>query len=108
MELLADYPLEIVPVDERGETSILLPPLIGTLQQVSSRVVSFEHLETVPTRTVMLNFQAGQQRLSFVVEVTWTQKVDGAFSSGGTVLAVGVPMSEQEPELARALRHEAR
>jgi hypothetical protein len=100
MELLADYPLEIVPVDERAETSVLLPPIMGTLQQVSSRVVSFEHIETVPTRTVMLNFSTGERRLSFVVEVTWTQKIDGAFSSGGTVLAVGVPTAEYELEAA--------
>jgi hypothetical protein len=100
MELLADYPLEIVPVDERAETSVLLPPIMGTLQQVSSRVVSFEHIETVPTRTVMLNFCTGQKRLSFVVEVTWTQKIDGAFSSGGTVLAVGVPTEQLKAEAA--------
>ncbi len=96
LDLISDYPLEIVPVDERGESSILLPPLVGTLQQVSSRVISFEHIEAVPTRTVMLNFHAREKRLSFVVEVTWTQKIDGAFSSGGTVLAVGVPLEERQ------------
>lgn len=100
MELLSDYPLEIIPVDEREETSRLLPPLVGTLQQVSSRVVAFEHTEAFPTRTVMLTFQVGERRLSFVVEVTWTQKVDGAYCSGGTVLAVGVPSGECERELA--------
>jgi hypothetical protein len=100
MELLSDYPLEIIPVEERDETSHLLLPLVGTLQQVSSRVVSFEHTETFPTHTVMLNFQAGERRLSFVVEVTWTQKVDDAYCSGGTVLAVGVPTGELESEVA--------
>jgi hypothetical protein len=98
LELLAGYPLEIVPVDERGETSVLMPPLTGELQQISSRVVLFEHLEVVPTRTVMLNFSAGNRRLSFVVEVNWTQKVDEAFSSGGTILAVGTPLQEPECE----------
>jgi hypothetical protein len=34
------------------------------------------------------------------VEVTWTQKVDGAYCSGGTVLAVGVPSDECEQEVA--------
>ncbi len=100
LELLSDYPLEIVPVDERDDTSRLLPPLVGKLQQVSSRVVAFEHAETFPTRTVMLNFQVGERRLSFVVEVTWTQKLDGAYCSGGTVLAVGVPSDECEHEVA--------
>ncbi len=99
MELLTDYPLEIVPVDEREETSRLMSPLAGTLQQVSSRVVSFEHHEPFPTRTVMLNFRTEKRRLSFVVDVTWTQQVDGTYSSGGTVLAVGVPSDEYEPEL---------
>lgn len=98
MELISDYPLEIVPVDERGESSVLLPPMTGTLQQISSRVISFEHVDSVPTRTVMLNFRTGEKRLSFVVEVTWTQKIDGAFSSGGTVLAVGVPIDEYQSE----------
>ena len=98
MELLADFPLEIIPVDERDETSRLLPPLMGTLQQVSSRVVSFEHTEAFSTRTVMLNFRTGQRRLSFVVEVTWTQKVEDAYCSGGTILAVGVPSEQQETE----------
>ncbi len=98
IELLADYPLEIVPVDERDETSRLLPPIVGTLQQVSSRVVSFEHIEPIHAHTVMLNFRTGQRRLSFVVEVAWTQKVDGAYCSGGTVLAVGVPSEEADRE----------
>jgi hypothetical protein len=32
--------------------------------------------------------------------VTWTQKIDGAYHSGGTVLAVGVPNSQDEPVAA--------
>jgi len=100
LELLADYPLEIVPVEEHDDTSRLLAPLAGKLQQVSSRVVSFEHSVAFAARTVMLNFQVGERRLSFVVEVTWTQKVEDAYCSGGTVLAVGVPTDEHEPEAA--------
>jgi len=100
MQLLGDYPLEITPVLETNETSTLLHPIDGTLQQVSSRVISFEHADPIPTRTVVLSFRAGETRLSFVVDVNWTQKVDGTYSSGGTVLVVGVPDSTPEPELA--------
>lgn len=100
MELVADYPLEILPVDDHAEFNVELAPITGTLQQISSRVVSFEHGESIPTRTVLLTFRTGEKRLSFVVDVTWTQTIDGAYTSGGTVLAVGVPSSEDEPEKA--------
>jgi hypothetical protein len=96
MELVADYPLEIMPVDDRAEYDIDLVPITGTLQQISSRVVSFEHHEPIPTRTVLLTFSTGVKRLSFVVDVTWTQKIDDAYTSGGTVLAVGVPTSADD------------
>ncbi|MEX0678542.1 MAG: hypothetical protein WD063_15785 [Pirellulales bacterium] len=102
MELLAEYPLEIVPVDDGAEFHADLPPISGVLEQISSRVVSFEHTEAIPTRTVLLTFRLGEGRLSFVVDVTWTQKLDDAYSSGGTVLAVGVPSSEAEPAAARS------
>jgi hypothetical protein len=100
MELVADYPLEIVPVDEHAESDVELAPIVGVLQQISSRVVSFEHRDSIPTRTVLLTFRTGDMRLSFVVDVTWTQKIDGAYSSGGTVLAVGVPGAEAKPSVA--------
>lgn len=91
MQMLSDLPLEIAPVTDESEGSLMLEPMSGLLQQISSRVVSFEHSEAIPTRTVLLTFRAGKQPLSFVVDVTWTQKLDGVFTSGGTVLAVGVP-----------------
>jgi hypothetical protein len=100
MELVADYPLAIQPVAEDAQQGVELPQIKGTLQQISSRVVSFEHTESIPTRTVLLTFQTGEQPLSFVVDVTWTQKIDGAYSSGGTVLAVGVPACEESPQEA--------
>lgn len=100
LEMLADYPLEIMPIDERAEFNADLPPLVGLLQQISSRVISFEHTESIPTRIVLLTFALGEGRLSFVVDVTWTQKIDGAYLSGGTVLAVGVPSSACEPAAA--------
>ncbi len=98
MQLLTDYPLQIIPVIEDHETSTLLSPVEGTLQQISSRVISFEHEEPIPTRTVLLTFHIGEKHLSFVVDVNWTQKVDGTYSSGGTVLVVGVPSDEEQPE----------
>jgi len=91
MQMLSDYPLEIAPIMEESDGGLMLEPMSGVLQQISSRVVSFEHSDTIPTRTVLLTFCSGKQRLSFVVDVTWTQKLDGVFTSGGTVLAVGVP-----------------
>jgi hypothetical protein len=100
MDLVVDYPLEILPVDEHAEYNFELRPMTGMLQQISSRVVSFEHTESIPTRTVLLTFRTGEKRLSFVVDVTWTQKIDGAYHSGGTVLAVGVPNSQDEPVAA--------
>jgi hypothetical protein len=97
MDMLADYPIRIQPIEDRAEAAAELPAIAGSLQQISSRVVSFEHTETIPTRTVLLTFETAGQRLSFVVDVTWTQKVDGSYSSGGTVLAVGVPAADDEP-----------
>lgn len=100
LKMLANYALQIVPVDEQAEIDAKLPPIDGVLQQISSRVVSFKHTESIPTRTVLLTFQIGESQLSFVVDVTWTQKIDDAYSSGGTVVAVGVPSSEAEPVAA--------
>jgi hypothetical protein len=97
MALLEDYPLEIMPVADRPEFDGEMTPIDGVLQQISSRVVSFEHTESIPTRTVLLTFQLVDTRISFVVDVSWTQKIDGAYSSGGTVLAVGVPSTDVEP-----------
>ncbi len=98
MQLLTDYPLSIIPIVEHDEASTLLSAIEGTLQQVSSRVVSFEHEQPIPTQTVLLTFDIGEKRLSFVVDVNWTQEVDGTYSSGGTVLVVGVPSDEEQPE----------
>jgi hypothetical protein len=97
MAMLEDYPLEIMPVADHPEFDGKMTPIDGLLQQISSRVVSFEHTESISTRTVLLTFQLVDTRLSFVVDVTWTQKVDGAYSSGGTVLAVGVPSTDAAP-----------
>lgn len=98
MEMLADYPLSITPIDENDEVDAGLPSVTGTLQQISSRVVSFEHADPIPNRIVLLTFRIAEQELSFVVDVTWTQSIDGAYCSGGTVLAVGVPNGERQRE----------
>ncbi len=100
LEMLADYPLEIMPIDEQAEFDAELPSFSGVLQNISSCVVSFKHTESISTRTVLLTFQLGQGRLSFVVDVTSTRQIDGGHSSDGTVLAVGVPSHIAEPAVA--------
>ena len=93
-QLLGDYPLEIVPVDDHEEPceSKSIAPLTGSLRQISSQGVSFEHDEPFAARIVLLTFKLGDdQRVSFVVDVMWSQKTVDGFTSGGTVLAVGVP-----------------
>jgi hypothetical protein len=63
---------------------------------MSTQGVSFEHDECFSTRIVLLTFRlADNQQLSFVVDVMWTQKTVNGFTSGGTVLAVGVPTSDE-------------
>lgn len=104
--LLEGFPLEIMPVEEQGGALDLgmARSISGSVRQISSRAVSFDHDELFATRIVLLTFQLGDQGpLSFVVDVMWTEKSDGEFASGGTVLAAGVPSSEdREPELASA------
>lgn len=96
-QVLGEYPLEIMPVEEQGGMYDieLSQPTTGSVRQISSRAVSFEHTEKFTTRMVLLTFRlGGQKKLSFVVDVMWTQKNDKGFVSGGTVLAVGVPATE--------------
>lgn len=103
-DLLGDYPLEIVPVEDNDEPfdSKSVPPIAGCLRQISSQGVSFEHDESFTAKIVLLTFQLSDtQRLSFVVDVMWSQKTVDGFMSGGTVLAVGVPVTskpETEPD----------
>ena len=94
MQLLEGYPLEIMPVEDQcpaldfgsGGT------IAGFVRQISSRVVSFDHCALFGTRMALLTFQlSGRDQLSFVVDIMWTEKSDGGFVSGGTLLAVGVP-----------------
>ncbi len=96
-ELLAYYPVEILPLEEEDSThpSRTAKPIVGRLRQISSAVVSFEHLESFNTRLVLLTFKLNDdERLSFVVDVMWTQKFGEEFASSGTVWAVGVPAAE--------------
>jgi hypothetical protein len=99
-QLLSDYPLEIIPVSDQDEPfdSRSAAPVTGRLRQISSQGVTFEHDDAFGTRIVLLTFRLGEsQRLSFVVDVMWSQKTIDGFTSGGTVLAVGVPVSDDEP-----------
>jgi hypothetical protein len=100
-QLLSDYPLEVIPVDDRDEPfeSVSIAPIPGVLRQMSTQGVSFEHDESFATRIVLLTFRlADNEELSFVVDVMWTQKTVNGFTSGGTVLAVGVPTSDEPTE----------
>jgi hypothetical protein len=93
-QLLSDYPLEIIQVEDQREPfdAKSVAPVPGVLRQISSQGVSFEHDETFAARIVLLTFRlSDDQRLSFVVDVMWTQKTVNGYASGGTVLAVGVP-----------------
>jgi hypothetical protein len=102
--LLKDYPLEVVPIEEAGFKIRCerAQPISGTLRQISSNNVSFEHIEPFTPRVVLLNFSlSGQAQLSFVVDVIWTQKSREGFASGGTLIAVGVPAQEDVRSVLR-------
>ena len=52
-------------------------------------------------RLVLLTFELDDgKQLSFVVDVLWTQSTNGQFTSGGSVLAAGVPEPGQPRSLA--------
>lgn len=98
-QLLGDFPLEVTPVeDQEGEfASNSAVTITGFLRQISSQGVTFEHDSAFNTRIVLLTFKlTDEQRLTFVVDVLWTQPTPAGFTSGGAVLAVGVP-SETAP-----------
>jgi hypothetical protein len=93
-QLLGDYPLEVTAVeDQEGEfDSNHAVAITGLLRQISSQGVTFEHDAAFNTRIVLLTFKLNEeQRLTFVVDVMWTQPTPAGFTSGGAVLAVGVP-----------------
>jgi hypothetical protein len=93
-QLLGDYPLEVTPVeDQQGPfDSHQAASISGLLRQISSQGVTFEHDAKFDTRIVLLTFKlSDEQRLTFVVDVMWTQPTPAGFTSGGAVLAVGVP-----------------
>ena len=90
---LASLPLEIAPVVDNGEDDCELASAIdGSIEKISSAGVSFLHAEPFVARVALLTFRLGEkQRLSFVVDVLWTEVTGAGFMTGGTVLAVGVP-----------------
>lgn len=102
--LLKDYPLEVVPIEAAGFKLQCerAQPISGTLRQISSNNVSFEHTEPFTPRVVLLNFKLSEEaQLSFVVDVIWTQKSAEGFSSGGTLIAVGVPTRDNVRSVLR-------
>ena len=107
-QLLSDTPLEIVPVEDQDVPFDVksVAPIAGTLRQISSQGVTFEHDEAFAARIVLLTFKLTDEQLSFVVDVMWSQKAVDGYTSGGTVLAVGVPAAleaaEAKPELTPA------
>ncbi len=107
-QLLSDTPLEIVPVEDQDEPfdSKSVTPITGALRQISSQGVTFEHEEAFAARIVLLTFKLTDEQISFVVDVMWSQKTVDGYTSGGTVLAVGIPASpsaiDAMPELTPA------
>jgi hypothetical protein len=101
---LARLSMTIAPVVDHDETSCELAEAIeGHLLKVSSRGVSFFHGLPFIAPVAVLTFELGDaQRLSFVVDVLWTETSADGFTSGGSVLAVGVPQQDQPFEARRA------
>jgi len=102
-QLLGDYPLEVAPVEDLKEPfdSASSKHIPGLLRQISSQGVTFEHDAPFKSRIVLLTFKLGEeQKIAFVVEVMWSQPAVSGFTSGGSVLAVGVPTKVEEPDLA--------
>ncbi|MBI3836479.1 MAG: hypothetical protein HY288_00920 [Planctomycetia bacterium] len=94
--LLARLPLQVTPIEKhRLELDPnFIEKIDGSLCQISTHTVAFNHAEPFATDLVLLDFQFGPgERLSFVVDVIWSQhNKDGrGFMSSGTLLAVGVP-----------------
>jgi hypothetical protein len=111
-QLLSDTPLEIVPVEDQDEPfdSKSVAPITGALRQISSQGVTFEHEAPFAARIVLLTFKLTNEEISFVVDVMWSQKTVDGYTSGGTVLAVGIPASpaatQAKPELTVELTPE--
>ena len=99
--LVSDTEDQDVPFDSKS-----VAPIAGTLRQISSQGVTFEHDDAFSARIVLLTFKLTDEQLSFVVDVMWSQKAVDGYTSGGTVLAVGVPAApeaaEAKPELKPA------
>ncbi len=69
----------------------------GSLRQISSRAITFEHDQPITNPTALLTFElADGEQLSLVVDIKWTQKADAIFASGGTILCAGVPTAAEQ------------
>jgi hypothetical protein len=105
-QLLQNYPLEITPIERHDALpdAQSMPSMPGSLAQISSRAISFQHAEPFTTHMVVLTFTLGEcEQLSFVVDVKWTEKMHRHLTSGGTVVAVGVPASRDRDATTIAL-----
>lgn len=95
---LRDLPVEVTPVAQQQDGNCEFgESLAGTVREMSARAVKFAHAKPFTGQVVVLTFHFGNsQRLSFVVDVMWTEEEDSAFVTGGSVLDVGVPCDEDD------------
>ena len=90
--ILDGQPLSITSlVDTEGFDPSAAITILGSLRQISSRAITFEHDGAITSSTALLTFELDDEQLSLVVDVKWTQKLDVGFASGGTILCAGVP-----------------
>jgi hypothetical protein len=94
---LSHYPLDITPIDDSGEADWRsIRPITGCVQCISSSAISFEHDQPFPTQVVLVTFRLSTgDRVSFVVDVVWTENKAEGLVSTGTMLAVGIPHDGQ-------------
>ena len=86
-----------------GDLSAKHLELLRTTVPRLSRVALLVNPANAAHAAILKNVQAAAQKSGIevlAVEARTLQEIDGAFSSGGTVLAVGVPSEEYEPEAA--------
>lgn len=94
--LLGRLPLEVTAVLEQDEAHhSLAKPIAAKLEDISTQTVSFFHLQPFLATVALLTFDLGvDSRIAFVVDVMWSEKSGSGFTSGGTLLAVGVPAAD--------------
>ena len=103
---LDGYPLTISAIDDEADDveGPNAPPIKGTLRQISSRAMTFEHSVPLSTQVALVTFQLDNgSSLSFVVEIKWTSTIEGGYVSGGSLLIAGVPRELQAEAVAEPM-----